>query len=60
MIDKKLLIITSAIAAISAYKLYEVAIVTGNWKGMYFTLIHIGVVAFGALYAIGLRNPSSK
>lgn len=58
MVDKKLLLIAGAIAALSTYKLYEVANVTGNWKGMYFSLLHIAVVAFGALYAIGIRSSS--
>lgn len=55
-IDKKIVAFALAITAIATYRMYEVAQVTGNWKGLYFSVAHILVVVFGVIVAIGFKE----
>ena len=55
-VDKKLLSIAIIITAIATYRMYEVALVTGNWKGLYFSVAHITVVLVGVMIAVGFKE----
>ena len=46
-LDKKFLTIALVITLVATYRMYEVAKVTGNWKGLYFSIAHIVVVVIG-------------
>jgi hypothetical protein len=51
-------LILLAIFLICAYDLYEVAFATGNFRGMWFSIAHMALVAVGSWYA--LRAPGQE
>lgn len=55
-LNKKLVAIALVITLAATYRMYEVAQVTGNWKGLYFSVAHILIVVFGVLVAIGFKE----
>jgi hypothetical protein len=55
-LDKKFLTIALVITLVATYRMYEVAKVTGNWKGLYFSIAHIVVVVIGVMVAIGFKE----
>jgi hypothetical protein len=44
--------ITTIIAVVVAYQLYQTAERTGNYEGMWFSLLHTLLVAVGAVLAL--------
>jgi hypothetical protein len=59
MSDKKSIVaspkvawVAGALTIVSAYKLSLVAYETGNWRGMWFSLAHVIVVAIGATLSL--------
>jgi hypothetical protein len=41
-----------AVVALCAYQLLFAAYETGNWRGAWFSLAHVVIVAFGAVLAL--------
>ncbi len=59
-LDIKVLLISILITAVATYRMYEVALVTGNWKGLYFSLAHMLIVICGVVVAIGIKKPTES
>ena len=50
-----------AITLVVAYQLYQVARLTGNYEGMWFSLAHTVIVAYGVVLALrGLAKKSAS
>lgn len=52
ILPRPVALVVGGVFLICAYDLYEVAITTGNYRGMWFSLVHMAVVAAGAWYAL--------
>jgi hypothetical protein len=50
--DRQVLLVAIAVTALVAYKLFEVASQTGNYEGMWFSLLHTLIVAAGTVVAL--------
>ncbi len=50
--NRQVLLVAVAVTALVIYKLFEVAQVTGNYEGMWFSLFHTVLVAIGAVLAL--------
>lgn len=57
-LPRSVALVIAGVFLLCAYDLYEVALTTGNYRGMWFSLVHMAVVAAGAWYA--LRVPRER
>jgi hypothetical protein len=51
-ISPKVAAVAAAVTVVSAYRLSLVAYETGNWRGMWFSLAHVIIVAIGATLSL--------
>ena len=49
---RKVVLVAVSVTAIVAYKLFEVASQTGNYEGMWFSLLHTVIVAAATVLAL--------
>jgi hypothetical protein len=56
---RKVVGIACVITAAVAYKLYQTAVATGNYEGMWFSLAHTVLVAVGVVLALRTRGARS-
>jgi hypothetical protein len=52
LVSAKVAWVAVAVTVVSAYKLSLVAYETGNWRGMWFSLTHVIIVAIGATLSL--------
>jgi len=50
--SSKVVGITAAVALVCTYRVSLVAYETGNWNGMWFSLVHVVVVAIGVTLSL--------
>jgi hypothetical protein len=50
---RKCVVAAVAITLVVAYQLYQVASLTGNYEGMWFSISHTVMVAVGVVLALG-------
>jgi hypothetical protein len=50
--NRNVLLCAVAVVALCAYQLLFAAYETGNWRGAWFSLAHVVIVAFGAVLAL--------
>ena len=55
---KKAMILIAVVVLVVAFQLYQTASATGNFEGMWFSLVHTLLVAIGTWCALGLRKRS--
>jgi hypothetical protein len=53
---KKAVILIAVVVLVVAFQLYQTASATGNFEGMWFSLVHTLLVAAGTWCALGLRK----
>lgn len=53
---KKAMFLIAAVVVIVTFQLYRTASATGNFEGMWFSLVHTLLVAAGTWCALGLRK----
>lgn len=53
--NRNLLLIAVSVVALCAYQLVFTAYETGNWRGAWFSLAHVLVVAVGTVLALRQR-----
>lgn len=49
---RQIVIVAAVVFVLAAYKLSQVAIETGNFEGMWFSLAHTAIVAIGVILAL--------
>lgn len=49
---RQIVIVAAVVFVLVAYKLSQVAIETGNFEGMWFSLAHTAIVAIGVILAL--------
>jgi hypothetical protein len=52
LLSPKVTWVALAVTVVSAYKLSLVAYETGNWRGMWFSLAHVLIVAIGVTLSL--------
>jgi hypothetical protein len=50
--SRQVILVAVGVSALVAYKLFDVAVQTGNYEGMWFSLLHTALVAVGTVLAL--------
>jgi hypothetical protein len=51
-IPRAVVLVSTVVFLLCAYDLYDVALQTGNFRGMWVSLLHMAIVAVGACVAL--------
>jgi hypothetical protein len=59
-IPRSVVLVVAAVFFVCAFNLYDIALQTGNFRGMWVTLLHMVIVAVGACGALREPLPSQS
>ncbi len=58
--NRNLLLTIGILAIVILVKLYSIAVLTANWRGFWYTTLHIVIVAIGSYFALRSRKDSAS